>query len=326
MAEPKKHHFLPQFYLGGFKITPQTSKYPQIHVIPKTATPEPFLSAIKDTGCEFNYHTVDTNPAFKDRKSLEMGFAETEGRQAKVIKSVVSNHKISFKEKQVLAFFISIMRVRVPSYKRYIEQFLRENVQSMTRMEHRKGRLPKLPKVIEDLIKEQGGDIYKVFKVKISNWMILLQMINSVVGSNIPLIVEKMNFSLVEAPNDNQFITCDSPVTLYVPNYEIRKPYGIGLLDREVEVCIPLNKQYLLLASWQQLPLHQIASRKNVVEFNRRSIIMADKFIYSSSVFDGLLEQISKLHSKTAGFQLSTLDYGNGFCHIGRFIPVSNPE
>jgi len=326
MPDPKKHHFLPQFYLDGFRITPQTSNYPQIQVIPKTATPEPFLSAIKDTGCEFNYHTVDADPVLKDRKSLEMAFAETEGRQAEVIKSVVSNRKISFKEKQVLAFFVSIMRVRVPSYKRYIEQFLQENVQSMTRMEFRKGRLPKPPKVIEDLIKKQGGDIFKVLEVKISNWMILLQMINTVVGSNIPSIIEKMNFSLVEAPNDNQFVTCDSPVTLYVPNYEIRKPYGIGLLDREVEVCIPLNKKYLLLASRQQLPLHQIASRKNVVEFNRRTIIMADKFIYSSSVFDGLLKQISTLHSKTAGFQLSTLDYGNGFCHITRFIPVSNQE
>lgn len=291
MSDPKKHHFLPQFYLDGFRITPQTSKYGQIQIIPKTTTPEPFISAIKDTGCECNYHTVDADPAFKDRKSLETAFAETEGRQAEVIKSVISNRKISFKEKQVLAFFVSIMRVRVPSYKRYIEQLLQENAQSMTRMELRKGRLPKPPKVIEDLIKKQGDDIFKVLEVKISNWMILLQMINTVVGSNISSIIEKMNFSLVEAPNDNQFITCDSPVSLYVPNYEKRKPYGIGLLGREVEVCISLNKQYLLLASWQQLPLHQIASQKNVVEFNRRTIIMADKFIYSSSVFEGFLSK-----------------------------------
>ena len=326
MSNPKKHHFLPQFYLEGFKITPQTSKYAQIKVIPKTVTPKSFISAIKDTGCELDYHTVDADPAFKDRKSLETAFAETEGMQAKAIKSVICNHKISFKEKQVLAFFISIMRVRVPSYKHYIEQSLRENVQSVTRIEHRKGRLPKPPKIVEDLIKKRGGDICKVLDVKISNWMILLQMTNTVVGTNIPTIIEKMNFSLVEAPNDNNFITCDSPVTLYVPNYEVRKPYGIGFLDREVEVSIPLNKKFLLLASWQKLPHYQMARREDVLEFNRRTIIMADKFIYSSLVFDGLLEQISKLHSKTAGFQLSTLDYGNGFCQITRFIPVSNQE
>jgi hypothetical protein len=199
MPDPKKHHFLPQFYLDGFKITPQTSKYAQIQVIPKTVTPKSFVSAIKDTGCELNYHTVDADPAYKDRKSLETVFAENEGQQAKVINSVIRNHKISFKEKQVLAFFVSIMRVRVPSYKRYIEQFLRESVQSVTRMEHRKGRLPKPPKVVEDLIKKQGGDICKVLDVKISNWMILLQMINTAVGTNMSSIIEKMNFSLVEA-------------------------------------------------------------------------------------------------------------------------------
>jgi len=218
------------------------------------------------------------------------------------------------------------MKFRVPSYKRYIEQFLRESVQSVTRMEHRKGRLPKPPKVVENLIKKQGGDICKVLDVKISNWMILLQMINTAVGTNITSIIEKMNFSLVEAPKNIHFITCDSPVTLYVPNYEARNPYGVGFLDPEVEVSIPLNKQHLLLLSWQQLPNHRTASRKDVAEFNRRTITMADKFIYSHSVFDGLLGQVSELQSKTAGFELSTIDYGDGFCHITRFIPVSNQK
>jgi hypothetical protein len=120
-----------------------------------------------------------------------------------------------------------------------------------------------------------------------------------------------------------QFITCDSPVTLYVPNYEDKSPYGVGFLDREIEISIPLTKQILLFASWHQKEEYQIASPEDVIEFNRRTIIMSDKFIYSSSVFEGLIDQVSNLHNKTAGFKLSTLDYGHGFCQHISFIPVS---
>lgn len=320
MGNPKKHHFLPQFYLEGFKITPQKSKYAQICVIPKKKTPKSFTPSIKDTGCQSDYHTVDIDASSKDRKSLEAAFAELEGWLASEIKGVIEKNSISSKGKQALTFFISTMRLRVPSYKRYIEKLLQENVEHLTRVELRKGRLPKPPKVLQDFIKEHGDDI---FKANISNWMILLQMVRTAIDPHLLSIIEKMNFSLFKAPSKEQFITCDSPVALYIPNYEARSPYGVGFSDREIEVSIPLTKKILLFASWHQKEDYQIVSPEDVIEFNRRTIIMSDKFIYSSSVFEGLIDQVSDLHNKTAGFQLSTLDYGHGFCQITRFVPVS---
>ena len=51
--KPKKHHYLPQFYLENFKIDNE-NKISQINVIPKNKRPfYTFVSAIKDTGYNF---------------------------------------------------------------------------------------------------------------------------------------------------------------------------------------------------------------------------------------------------------------------------------
>lgn len=65
--EPKKHHYLPQSYLENFKID-NGNKVPQINVIPKNKHPfGSYIAAIKDTGCETDYHTIELSDSEKDR-------------------------------------------------------------------------------------------------------------------------------------------------------------------------------------------------------------------------------------------------------------------
>lgn len=125
-----------------------------------------------------------------------------------------------------------------------MEKQLQENVEHLTRIELRRGRVPKPPKEVQDFIKEHGDGI---FRVKISNWMILLQMVQAAIDPKLLSIIEKMNLSLFEAPDGMQFVTCDSPVALYIPNYKPESPYGVGYLRREIEVSIPLTKKILLI-------------------------------------------------------------------------------
>jgi hypothetical protein len=136
-------------------------------------------------------------------------------------------------------------------------------------------------------------------------------------------IIGNMNFSLIRAPSEMRFITCDSPVAFYIPNYENKRPYGVGFLDKEIEISIPLTPKILLFVSWKQKEENKMASPEDVIEFNRRTIIMSDHFIYSSSIFVGLIKQISNFHNNTAGFKIETIDYGHGFCQHAYFIPVN---
>ncbi len=321
MTPPKKHHYLPQFYLRGFKIQSQTSKIPHIWMISKTLHPKSISAPIPDTGCMTDYHTVDSDRKNKDRYSLEKVFQKNEDEQARTITEVLKCKCISPENKAILAFFISIMRCRVPSFKSSIEKFLQNTLRSTSRMMLRSGRCPPPPAAIIELMKEHGDDI---FSFEIKNWMLLFQMVSAGVKSKDPGILAGMSYSLIEAADGAEFVTCDSPVSLYVPNYEARRPYGVGLLDKEVEVAIPLTRRFLLLASWRDMPSHQIIGEREVSEFNRRTIITCDKFVYASIMFKGLTDQISSLHTYSSGWDHQSLDYGRGFCHVSRFIPVSD--
>ena len=186
MSIPKKHHYLPQCYLEGFKITPQSSEVPHVRLIQKCSGPEPVSPSIIDTGCEKGYHDVDTDPNNKDKSSLERAFSKIEGAHATVIKDVVVNRKVSAEHREALALFISIMRCRVPSFKKHIDKSLQDAVSATTRIELRAGRLPPPPPQIADLIAKRGDNF---FSVTISNWMLMLQMINAGIRSDAPAIL-----------------------------------------------------------------------------------------------------------------------------------------
>lgn len=320
MSIPKKHHYLPQCYLRGFKIVPQPSKVSHIWLIQKCSEPNPVSPSISDTGCEKGYHDDDTDPDNKDKSSLERAFSKIEGAHATVIRDVVNSKSVSDENRENLALFISIMRCRVPSFKKHIEKSLQDVVSSTTRIGLRSGRLRPPPPQITDLVEKHGDNF---FNVKIKNWMLLLQMINAGIRSDVPAILERMHFSLIEANGDIDYITCDTPVSLYVPDYELRRPYGVGLADKEIEVSIPLNSRFLLLLSWHNMPHYQIVDNDRIQEFNRRAIITADRFIYASNLFNGLVHEVSSLHKSFSGFDNQSLDYGSGFCNMARFIPVS---
>jgi len=70
MSEPKKHHYLPQFYLKKFQHNSSSNKE-QIVVYNKNKAADYFISAIDCTGCETDYHTLDYEGVRKDRLPLK---------------------------------------------------------------------------------------------------------------------------------------------------------------------------------------------------------------------------------------------------------------
>jgi len=94
MTTPKKHHFLPQFYLEQFKVVPQSGKYSKIWQVEKITSPNPQKASIKDVGCKTDYHTMDLQTK-KDRKSIENVFSKLEAKQADIIKEICKTNQIS---------------------------------------------------------------------------------------------------------------------------------------------------------------------------------------------------------------------------------------
>lgn len=320
MTEPKKHHFLPQFYLEQFKINPQLGKYPQIWLIKKSAAPNPIKSAIKDTGCATDYHTLDFQDQEKDRKNIEMALSKLESKQAELVKEICQTYQISEEKKTHLAEFISTMMFRVPFFKEYIEKSLKGNLQTTFKMLMHKGVLPEPPDELKELFMKQG---YDCRKFKVFNWILLKYMMDMALNSTNSSLLRKMKCNLFLAPNGSTFITSDTPVSIYHPYHESLKHYGVGLLFKKIEVTFPLSVKVLIKLTWDgkeeiiQTDEHQVA------EFNRRTIIMAKKYIYTSEFSKYLKKQIANFHDIRAGYEIDDIWYGEGGLQVTRFIPVT---
>lgn len=320
MTTPKKHHYLPQFYLERFKIIPQEGKYPHIYRIEKSASPKAASPAIKDTGCKRDYHTLDFDNQVKDRQTVEKAISKIESDQAHLVDSICESNKITEEQKSPLAELITTMRFRVPAFKRNIESSLEGIVESTFKILMHQGKLPKPPKVVQDLIEEQG---YDFLKANISNWKILQHMFQMAFQSENSSLLEKMKYQLVFAPNGHHFFTGDSPVALYHPNYDSIKPYGVGPAFKNVELTFPISKRLLIKLTWDREEGVKTIHEERVKEYNRRTIIMADSQIFASEVNPDLMKKVALFHKVEAGYKLDNLWYGEGAVHVSRFIPVT---
>jgi hypothetical protein len=321
MSEPKKHHFLPQFYLEKFKIRPQRTKHPQIMITTKEPQPRTYCAAIHDTGCIGDYHTIDFHNEDKDRKKIEAALSKIESEQSNLLKRIISEKKIDADDKLMLASLLIFMHHRVPKYKKFIERSVKATIHSWGELMLRHGKLPPMP---EALKKTGLKSFHEIIKIKISNWKIIFYMYDASIYSELINIIEKITFNLLISPEGGQFITGDTPVSIYHPNYDNVAPYGVGFIFKEIEVTFPLSPEIILLASWNTDDKDLNITEKQLNEYNRRTIIMADQYIYSNDTDDSLIMLVSKNASKEAGFKVDQLDFGEGMYLIKRFIPVTN--
>ena len=321
MQSPKKHHFLPQFYLKGFQI-PGDGNIPRIYIFEKAQKGKSFISAVENAACEIDYNTIISSGGQKDRGLVEAKLSIIEGIQADLIKKITANENIEKSDLSELSFLLLLMRCRVPSVKDYIENSLKDVVRSTANILQRQGKFPHPPAEIVKIIGE-GGNPFDVIDIEIYNKKILGHMFDMAMNPKALNLLSAMNFSLIKAQENHYFISSDAPVALYVPKYEDRKPYGVGLCDKEVEITFPLNEKYLLLASWQENKPLSYATTSDVMEYNRRTVIMAQNYVYASND-NNVTNLIDKFNNFNAGFDISSGEFEGGSFQISRFIPVTD--
>src|SRR5262249_7315540 len=141
-------------------------------------------------------------------------------------------------------------------------------------MLERNGKLPKPPSGFESAL------LMKNLKIEISNWACLEAMFRLAFDEKILEILSNMNASLVRTCDGCRFFTCDQPVALFNSKATPQDPYGVALVHPDTEVSVPLSHDLLLLLSWNTLAPQQTANASEVAEYNRRTVIMASKFLF----------------------------------------------
>ncbi len=319
MSTPRKHHYLPQFYLEGFRILPQKGKKPHIWQIEKNGSQKHYNQAITDTGCIRDYYSLDHNQE-PDHKTIESLLSTIESKQAKLVQSIIESKRIKNSQVRELAELISLMRYRIPAFASHIEISHRKIVLDTFKIMYRSGKFGSPPKVLQQMFESKGID--ETLNIKISNWKIIEKILEVGFSPESISMLSQLNYQIYYTGETTSFITSDNPVALFHPNYDDLKPYGVGLATKGVELSFPLSSDTLVVAGRHLESGSYLAKHDHVNEFNRRTIIMGENYIFSNKISADLKNDIRKLKDHFAGFTFDNLYYGNGSVHISRFIPV----
>lgn len=309
MSIPRKHHFLPKFYLQGFSIDDRS-----IYQVEK-ASQRFYKQSINDTGAIRDFFIDDSQ--CDDPFHIEKTFSLLEGELSNDLNNVVSNGISDLNSLGEVVGLLLLLRIRVPAVKEHIEQSLIASQKNALKTLDRQGKLPRRPLGYED---ELAID---KLNIVIANWKLIETMLKMASEPKVLNIVSNMRATLYRCDDNGYFFTCDQPVALVDPSYKINTQNGIGPASPTVEITMPLTKKALLKLDHK--PGHhceKLATDNEVKEFNRRTIIMANKYIFMGHNPSNEMPQISKNSRTYSGFKSSDIEIQDGYLHIHRFIPV----
>lgn len=314
MSEPRKHHYLPQFYLRGFSANGRS-----IFQIEKRGG-RAYVSSIRDTAAIRDYHEVDTVDA-EDPAVIEKRLAQVEAQLAEALVRAIQCGVTTPETHNPLIQLVALLQVRVPAFKAGIEAFLQNVVRSAGLMMERKGELPPPPKGFEDILRIDN------LSITISNWKLLEFMFKIAADRRLFDILAAMRPTALRAPGGTFFLTCDQPVAIFHPTASPTDAYGVGLAHADTQVSVPLSSGVLLLLSWgTESAADRDATVDEVIEFNRRTVVMADSLVFAPEESQFAVETTRRYSHCSAGMALDFLDAGSEVLHLARFRPVMRPD
>jgi hypothetical protein len=137
-------------------------------------------------------------------------------------------------------------------------------------------------------------------------------MLVTAFNKDLVAIFDRMQLEILEAPSDSVFITGDQPIVLFDPTpLTVLRP-GTGLTHSEVEITFPLSARKLLRFSWKNASGERLATAVEVAEWNRRTVVMAKRYVFASDCNEGILELVRRNHTYTSGTELRTIPLPNG--------------
>lgn len=337
MGRTSKHHFLPQCYLRGFAGVRKPNHVCQIE---KRRSPIHCWSAIGDAAVQRDFHTVDRSDGARDDQSIETDLSKIEGLHCALVTRLARGECISAADQTMLVEHVSLMRMRVPAVKEHLERQQSESWDAYLQMLARGGRLEtvlkkrpspavaKYPPQVRKAIAERAARMIGAgrLKVVIGNGRLLSAMYGAASNPNVLEILLAMSMTIIDAPAGAAFITSDQPVALFLPQ-EAGQVDAVGLVSPGVELTLPLSSSTLVLMDRAGDGFtRRVANPQQVAEYNRRTVTMARRFIFTSEPSAENLALVGRNAGAFAGFEIRSSGFGSDrVVFNSRTVPV-RPE
>ncbi len=276
--QPRKHHYVPQFYLAGFTRNERADG--RLYVLDR-AEKNQHPSSPKNTAHQRDYYAVDLGPNV-DRMGVEKALAMVEHQQAAALRRVLGELDLPSDNDEAitdLMAFIALMVVRTPHFRKLTSDFIdrAERAQARAAFASEAGResfraamdaiLPTLGplkrKEVESLLVDDpnldkmadfiNSDAYTISYGQDDQgqtWNVQTMLRMSI--ALIPLLSER-HWSLWLVRDDSPDLVCsDSPVYLGWAK-QVKGPCPPGFGVPNTIVTVPLSRRVALVGMFEPL-------------------------------------------------------------------------
>lgn len=262
----RKQHYVPRFYLKNFAVL-RNGEY-SISCFEKSSFNQ-FQVNIKDVGCEHYFYEI----AGKVPQEMENTLSEFESQFTQVYDKLVSSGSVrclKWKEKEVIARFITIQELRT----REMREHLRDMIKNLNTWLSKKPLSKDMEKQLKEINTEKGVRTLQLGTIKET-----LFQDNALVDMLLDL-----KWAIFENNTKMSFWTSDHPVNRYNPiDFS---PYGnLGTLCRGIQIFFPLTPR-LIVAFFDPIeyffePEKGVCIKDNVLFYNTLQLRNNTRHVFS---------------------------------------------
>jgi len=303
MADPRKHHWVPQFYLRSFS---DRNNPERIYGIGKDSG-KIIPMNIQNAAAQRDLYAYTPESGVKDTKSTEENIAKLETIISPVLKRIHQREPIDEEIKIGIAMFVGLQMTRTPMMRdkasRMVGEMVKQHNQFIASHEDY------FKKIFHDMKKETGLETevtteelrefslkgeYDVTPDNEYSMGISLQMLEKVTK-----IFYSMNWVFFSPTSTEwRFLTCDNPFGLMNPDLLSKEVRPVGLLNEETTIHMPLSPTIYAMGTWNGESRYHDASKKMIRESNVFTIFRSKRFVFSHVADKSIGNFVNKIHDE----------------------------
>ncbi len=249
--------------------------------------------------------------------------AEVEGVQADFLQQAMDNPELLGTDLALRAEilgFLQMMFFRVPKIHTMIANSSRKTLEARIRVMEKNGGFEDMPDELKRYL--NGRSISAVVQAELKNWFLILSMLQLGTDQALYKLLWPMNVAILVAKGFRGFIAGDAAVAIYDRRHGLTTNKAAGFASPTVEFSFPLSSRMLLLVGREVRPGVLNVSDDEVLQFNQRTIVWSERFLFAEA-FDALtLRDIMALSDRQAGFLAENFDASDGIYTVSRMNPV----
>ncbi len=284
----RKHHYVPQFYLGNFSLS--GTKDDSLWVFDKK-TNRQWKASIDDIACQRNFYTVEFKDGTPDE--VEKAFSKMEDIAAPIIKQIIETNAFpSQNDFMELITFIAISASRGPGARKTLAEPFEEVSNRIFELctaspERYYASMERLKKVGYDVKDVPYEDMLQFIQEK----RYTLEFHNNFHVHNIFAGIDAIiaclinrNWSLFFNTNDDMQFICPDRTVYIMPNEPIEPSmWGIGFGSPKTDLVVPLSKNTILIGRYEEIEPIKNISPKAVAIYNNYTFIYSTQYMYSTN-------------------------------------------